>query len=279
MAPVEEADPGREGLGASAVRDAALGFVARGWSVVAVEPRGKRPLLPWLEFQRRRATPAEIDRWFGRWPRANVAIVTGALSGLVVLDVDPRHGGAESLAQLEIDHGPLARTVEATTGGGGRHLYFEHPGGQVSNRAALAPGLDLRGDGGCVVAPPSEHASGRHYRWTPGRAPDETTLSPLPPWVLTLGHEQGEPTRHTLADWRDLVREGVDEGSRNATVASLAGHLFWHGVDPEVVAELLHAWNRVRCRPPLPDDEVLSCVDSILRTHRRAQGAPDQESR
>lgn len=194
MAPVEEADPGREGLGASAVRDAALGFVARGWSVVAGEPRGKRPLLPWLEFQRRRATPAEIDRWFGRWPRANVAIVTGALSGLVVLDVDPRHGGAESLAQLEIDHGPLARTVEATTGGGGRHLYFEHPGGQVSNRAALAPGLDLRGDGGCVVAPPSESALGAAVGTRAGRAD--------PPHACTLARPRarGGGRRFTQCD-------------------------------------------------------------------------------
>ncbi|HEX8011078.1 MAG TPA: bifunctional DNA primase/polymerase [Casimicrobiaceae bacterium] len=69
----------------------------------------------------------EIDDWFWRWSHANVAIVTGSLSRLVVLDIDPGHGGAESPAELEELHGPLPRTIEASTGSGGRHVYFRHP--------------------------------------------------------------------------------------------------------------------------------------------------------
>jgi len=159
---------------------AARAYLARGWSVVPVEPRGKRPLVPWRRLQTRRASAAELERWFARWPDANVAIVTGRLSGLVVLDVDPRHGGAASLDLLEAGQAPLPETPEVLTGGGGRHLYFRHPGGRVGNRVDLLPGLDLRGDGGCVVAPPSVHPSGRPYAWRAGRAPQECALAPLP---------------------------------------------------------------------------------------------------
>ncbi|MCX7893288.1 MAG: bifunctional DNA primase/polymerase [Burkholderiales bacterium] len=271
---------GRDGKRAGAgCRDAALAYLSRGWSVIPVEAHGKRPLVAWLEFQHRLAAPEEADRWFQRWPDANVAIVTGALSGLVVLDVDPGHGGGTSLARLEVEHGPLARTVEAVTGGGGRHFYFAHPGGTVANRIGLAPGIDLRGDGGCVVAPPSVHASGRPYAWAPAHGPDEAPLAPMPRWILGGGHDSGEARGHTLAHWRELTRRGVDEGARNATLASLAGHLLWHGVDPDVAVELLHAWNRVRCRPPLDDEEVLRCVESIARTHGRGRGAGGGEGR
>jgi hypothetical protein len=160
--------------------DAAQAYLARGWSVLPVEPRGKRPLIAWRKLQSRRAAADEAGRWFERWPDANVAIVTGRLSRLVVLDVDPRHGGAESLAAFEAENGPLPATLEALTGGGGRHLYFRHPGARTANRVGLRPGIDLRGDGGCVVAPPSVHPSGRRYAWRAGHAPDELAAAPLP---------------------------------------------------------------------------------------------------
>ncbi len=248
---------------------AARAYLARGWSVVPVEPRGKRPVVPWAEFQRRLPTEDELEAWFRHRGNSNLAIVTGAVSGLVVLDVDPRHGGEQSLAALEAEHGGLPVTVEATTGGGGRHCYFSHPGGLVPNRIAIASGIDLRGDGGVAVAPPSLHPSGRRYAWVPGRSPDEVPLAAVPPWLLRLVLPAGPRTGHPIAHWRTLVREGVEEGQRNNTIASLAGHLFWRGVDPQVVLELLLAWNRARCRPPLADEEVARVVESILRLHER----------
>jgi hypothetical protein len=257
----------------SPILAAARACLARGWSIVPVEPRGKRPVVAWLEFQHRRPTPDEVGQWFGRRRDANLGIVTGAVSGLVVIDVDPRHGGEASLASLEAEHGPLERTVEATTGGGGRHYYFAHPGGTVPNRVGFASGMDLRGDGGLVVAPPSVHPNGRRYAWVPGRAPDEAPLAPIPRWLLALVRPPGAHAGHSIADWRALVRDGVNEGSRNNTIASLAGHLLWHGVDPQVVLELLLAWNQARCRPPLAGDEVARVVESITRLHERGPEA------
>ncbi len=103
----------------------------------------------------------------------------------MVLDVDPRHGGGDSLSVLEGIYGPLPRTIESLTGGGGQHLYFHHPGTVVPCRP-IAPGLDVKGDGGLVVCPPSAHVSGRAYRWEAGCAPEEAPLADLPWWPASM---------------------------------------------------------------------------------------------
>ncbi|HWP00704.1 MAG TPA: bifunctional DNA primase/polymerase [Methylococcus sp.] len=252
------------------MRDAALRYLARGWSVIPVLPGSKRPLVPWLMFQQRRPTPAQVHDWFRRWPDANVAVVTGTVSGLVVLDIDVQHGGAESLARLEQIHGALPSTLEAVTGGGGRHLYFAHPGGILHNRVGIEPGIDLRGDGGYVVAPPSLHPSGRRYRWAP-TVDFDTAPAAMPGWLTRRLLQPFGRVGHPLAHWRQLVRAGVKEGERNNTIASLAGHLLWRGVDPAVTLDLLLCWNAVRCRPPLPEDEVTRTVESITRLHLRQE--------
>ncbi len=254
---------------------AALAYARRGWSVIPVLPRQKRPLIPWGPHQHTRAGEAQIREWHARWPDANVGIVTGAVSSLIVLDVDPLRGGDASLRELERTHGGLPRTVEALTGGGGRHVYFAHPGALVRNQVGLAPGLDLRGDGGFVVAPPSVHPSGRGYAWQPTHGPEQAPLAPAPSWLLALVGRRERPG-HPPAHWRRLVREGVGEGERNSSIASLAGHLLWHGVDPAVTLDLLLCWNASRCRPPLSAEEVKRTVDSIVRIHldeREDQGA------
>jgi hypothetical protein len=245
---------------------AALDYGRLGWSVIPIEPRGKRPLVRWQVYQHRHPDATEVAEWFRRWPDANIAVVTGIVSGVVVLDLDPRHGADTSLQALEHKHGSIAETVEARTGGGGRHLYFAHPGEILHNRVGLAPGVDLRGDGGYVVAPPSVHASGASYRWE--RSPDVCPLAPVPDWLTEASQEQGR-RGHPISYWRGLLRQGVDEGERNNSIASLAGHLLWHGVDPEVAAELLLAWNATHCRPPLEPEEVVRTVASITSLHRQ----------
>jgi hypothetical protein len=165
---------------------AALDYLGRGWSVLPMQPRAKRPVVPWRSLQSKAATAATVREWYRRRPDANVGIVTGQVSGLIVLDVDAYHGGADSLAALESQYGALPATLESRTGGGGRHLYFSHPGAALTNRTGIRPGLDLRGDGGCVVAPPSIHPSGRRYTWVKLRSPDDIAPAPLPPWLRAL---------------------------------------------------------------------------------------------
>jgi Bifunctional DNA primase/polymerase, N-terminal/Primase C terminal 1 (PriCT-1) len=249
---------------------AALDYLSRGWSVLPMEPRAKRPLVPWRMLQSKAATASAVREWYRRRPGANVGIVTGRISGLIVLDVDTYHGGADSLAALESQHGELPATLESRTGGGGRHLYFRHPGPATMNRTGIRPGLDLRGDGGCVVAPPSIHPNGRRYAWVKSRSPDDIAPAAPPQWLLAVAAPV--PKGHSRAHWRTLVRDGVTEGQRNSSLASLAGHLLAHEVDLEVVRELLLCWSRVRCRPPLEDAEVARVVTSIAGMHQRDQG-------
>ncbi len=259
--------------GLSAIGRAAMDYRAAGWSVVPLRPRDKRPLIEWEGFQHERAPPAMVTEWYRHWPDANVGVVTGEISNLVVLDIDPHHGGDASLARLEQQFAPLPLTVEAASGGGGRHLYFAHPGGLVRNRAGLAQGIDLRGDGGYVVAPPSVHPNGKRYAFRPGRSPADMTPAALPRWIFAGAG--GPRVGRSRDEWRHLVRDGVPEGQRNSTIASLTGHLLWHGVDAEVALELMLAWNRMRCRPPLDDAEVAQVVASITKLHERGSSGPD----
>jgi hypothetical protein len=195
--------------------DAARRYLARGWSVIPAAEKGKRPIVRWQPFQNSLPSEDQLREWFDRWPEANLAVVTGAVSELVV----------------------------------------------------------LRGDGGVIIVPPSIHPSGKPYRWRRGHGPDDIGLATMPIWLLEPRFGGDERLGHPLAYWRSLVREGVSEGQRNATVASFTGHLLWHGVDPDVVMEMVLAWNRVRCHPPLSDEEVIRTVRSIERTHTRHEAA------
>ncbi|MCX7143975.1 MAG: bifunctional DNA primase/polymerase [Proteobacteria bacterium] len=111
------------------------------------------------------ATEKEWKGWLKWWPHMNVGILTGSDTGVFVVDEDPRHGGDQSLAELIKKNGPLPKTVSASTGGGGKHYLFLIPGGMsISNSASeLAPGIDIRGDGGLVVVQPSVTQGA--YKW------------------------------------------------------------------------------------------------------------------
>ena len=257
--------------------ETALGYLKHGWVVVPAGERAKRPIIRWQRFQHEMPTEEQLIGWYERWPKANLAVVTGEISRIVVVDIDPRHGGAESLAAMETRHGVLPETVESVTGGGGRHVYFAYPGHEVRNRVGLAPGIDMRGDGGCIIVPPSVHPSGKRYRWKPGHAPGQVEPAPLPVWLEQPRFGGDNPKGHPFAYWRALAQQGIKEGQRNTTIASFTGHLLWHGVDPDVTMELMLAWNRVRCSPPLEDEEVINTVQSIERTHRHQRQEPSDE--
>lgn len=208
---------------------------------------------------------AVITEWWNQWPFSNVGILTGAVAGCVVLDVDFRHGGDAALHELESKYGPLPETVETLTGGGGWHIYFAHPGTPIPNSAGkIGPGLDIRGDGGFVVAPPSLHASGRRYTWATGHELSTKPLAPMPAWLFNL---IGTPANKTAAardgERRAIIQGGAPEGTRNTSIASIAGHLLRKKVSAQVVHDLMLAWNAAKNTPPLPDSEVTEVVNNI----------------
>lgn len=166
-------------------RGAARWYARRGYPVFALAPRQKEPATR-HGVHDATSDPLAIDAMWSAEPTRNVAIATGAASGIIVLDVDGDHGAA-SLAELERVHGPLPLTPVVETGHG-QHLYFAAPNGkQIRNSAGkLAAGLDVRGDGGYVVAPPSVHPSGHCYRWLDGQRIDQLAPPSMPEWLLDL---------------------------------------------------------------------------------------------
>jgi hypothetical protein len=206
-----------------------------------------------------------IPRWWDKEPEANIGIRTGAVSDLVVLDIDPARGGDDAFASLEQKHGTLPLTVESVTGGGGRHLLFQHPGEGVyvpCGADVLGRGLDVKGDGGYIVAPPSLHQTGRRYAWQPSRGPDDLKPAPLPRWL----HEK--LTSRTPAGGQTAVsatEEPIPEGRRNVTLTSLAGSMRRPGMSEEAILAALRVENATRCQPPLPDAEVQQIAASVGR--------------
>lgn len=204
-----------------------------------------------------------IKTWKGPY---NLCAVTGSVSGVFVLDVDPDKGGAESLRHLEKLHGKLPHTWRSLTGGEGTHFIFRHPGYPVKNRTGFHPGLDIRGDGGYIVAPPSVHRSGRTYEWDATAHPDDTQLVDAPSWLLDEIQKDAVHKARPAEEWAKEFQKSLEEGERNSKITSFAGHLLRKHVDPYVTLELLMAFNDARGEPPLEDDEVFNCVQSIARS-------------
>ncbi|MBM7867324.1 AAA family ATPase [Heliobacterium gestii] len=231
---------------------------------------GKHPLVSkWTEV----ATTDEetIRKWWSTWPKANVGIATGKTSGILVLDVDRESGGLCTIQELKNKHGELPETVRSTTGNLGRHYLFTYQEGQdIRNRVGFLPGLDIRSNGGMIVAPPSTHASGREYEWKIG---PEQGLLQVPEWLLSLmetrekkpiEQPQKEVTTNSPSDTQtDNV--SIISGGRNTHLTSLAGTMRRRGMSEPAMLQALLEENKLKCKPPLPEKEVRTIAKSVGR--------------
>lgn len=201
-----------------------------------------------------------IREWWALYPDANIGLATGDASGVVVIDIDPGHGGEASFEALEARHGPAPDTWSVATGGGGLHFYFAMPPLDVRNSAgSIGPGIDVRGNGGYVVAPPSLHASGEAYRWVPELHPRRVPLAELPEWMLARIVSKAE---RRVAE---ALPATIRDGQRNVWLTSAAGTMRRRGFSEAAIFAALSVENRTRCNPPLPDGEVRRIAQSIQR--------------
>jgi len=207
--------------------------------------------------------PEIIREWWTRWPTANIGIVTGEQSGIIVLDVDGPEG-QDALRELSL---PL---TPAVTTGKGTHYYLAHPARRVPNAVRILPGVDLRGDGGYVVAPPSLHPCGRRYTWAPGLSPNDAPLAPPPDWLLERLHD-GRPRVV-----EPVLAEPIPEGKRNTTLTRVAGALRRQGLDEAGIRAALEAINRERCVPPLPPEELAAIARSVAKYPAGPAGGDDE---
>jgi hypothetical protein len=253
--------------GTSIVLQHALALAQRGFHVHPCRPHSKLPATA-RGCKDATVDSVIIERWWQSNPDFNIAIATGEASYVFVVDVDGLDAEAE-LRKLEGQYGALPPTVEAITARG-RHLYFEWPDRMVRNSAGkVGPGLDVRGEGGYVLAPPSVHPSGRRYE---SSVDSVDTPAVAPEWLLNAAADKAVNSATPPAEWRTLIK-GVAEGARNSSTARLAGHLLRHHIDPLVVLDLLQCWNAERCAPPLPEKDVERIVDSIAACELRRRRA------
>jgi putative DNA primase/helicase len=240
-----------------------------------------------------------IRQWWTEWPDSNIGLPTGEKSGTLVIDQDARHNGDQSLSRLVVEHGTLPATAQARTGNG-KHLIFRHPGSQVSNKTALAEGMDVRADGGFIVLAPSTHASGRDYEWdshpenvyhileagfgiadartrdldqffaeNPDIADTKLAESSLAPWVTPLADAPGwllDLIRTRGGSKRALLESGakIPEGCRDDALISKAGLLRAINSNEEEILNYLRATNK-RCEPPLAEADLQRISQSAAK--------------
>jgi len=219
---------------------------------------------------------ATLRQWFDGKPY-NIGICTGDVSSFFVLDRDDRDGGDKSLAELEANHSPLPTTLTQQTGNGVHYLFKMPTGREVRNSAKkLAPGLDIRGTGGYIVAAPSIHETGRTYTWLDCDLPTRELIADAPSWLLHLIDTTGKPNMaitNAVAAlssgagfyWPDKIADGQ---GREDFIIRGAGHLRAKGLDQSVINGILMDYNRVHIDPPLEDAVVLD------RANRYANADP-----
>lgn len=189
----------------------ALHYLRMGFSIIPLEPRGKKPLIPWAEFQKRLATEAEVRSWWAKTPDANIGIVTGKVSGIGVVDLDGPEGIAEG-RRLGLTSPLISLT------GRGQQLFYSHTGELICNSVKKYPGVDVRGDGGYVAAPPSVHPNGKRYSWV------GLLSKKLPSFPITLFSTTNSlPTSTSPTGWATDALEKLDKGNLHDTTIRLLG--------------------------------------------------------
>ena len=247
--------------------DAALKYAEMGLAVFPLKPHDKTPL---TRHGCKEATTdaTQIRKWFNRAPEANIGIATGSISGglvVVDLDIDEQKGldGYEMLVDWERDNGKLPETVSSITGRGGYHYYFR-TSEIIKNRAGVLEGIDVRGEGGYVVAPPSVHSNGNQYEWE--FDPSEYAIAEADETVMKLLSICKDKSSSQEGEIQKLdVNALIQEGGRNDGIFRVGAHYQAHSRSDWEVRTLMIQANKDNCKPPLGDDEMDKLIASVLK--------------
>lgn len=268
-------------------------YQSRGWYIFPLGVRSKFPLFPSIHKEDGSQCKGEcgklghgfhdatnnletLTRWWTETPNANIGIATGIKSGFLALDVDPKNGGDKSFAEITEKYGALPTTPISKTGGGGWHYLFVYPHGfDIGNSTSkIAPGLDIRAEGGYIMAPPSIHdETFKAYEWDKTVAPSSTELANLPKWLFELIVKKPEPQVVVQTP----TGGAYISGQRNSALASLAGTMRRRGMDADAIFLALNAENLNKCVPPLAEGEVRNIAMSVGRY--TPQAAPAMQSK
>lgn len=244
-----------------------------GWPVFPSWPGKKNPLTPNGCYDAK-TNPDAINFWWGKWPDANVAVATGSISGILVIDLDYKpeenKDGPAELQAWERETGyKLPETITAVSGSGGQHLYYRYDPTKikVKSKVDLIWGIDVRAEGSCVIAPPSVHACGREYFWD--ISPDDMPMAEADEAVFALlgigdknNSTQGEGEQRGE---RMTVPKVIPEGTRNDTLFRLACSLQAQGLPDDAIYAAIQQTNESACEEPIDDKELCKLIESALR--------------
>lgn len=240
----------------------------------------KSPVLyTWKEYQARLPTVEEVTQWFTENPFANIAIITGKISNLVVFDLD-----SQKAMEYATERGGFPKTPRSKTGKGS-HIFMKYPGiGHIGNQVKKELTIDIRADGGYVVAPPSIHGSGGQYQWEEGASIFDLEPTECTGWMLEYlrgisnqssenkkdkepkaasRNERNESEKRQPQDmWVEVIRSGCSEGERNQTATRLIGHFLKKGIDESEAWELIITWN-LKNKPPIDLNELRKTFESV----------------
>lgn len=232
------------------------------WPAFPLQPRSKDPLTP-HGFKDATLDTKQIVEWWTKWPNANIGIPTGVK--FWAFDCDPRNGGDQSLMQLVAKYGALADTIMQITGGGGSQRLYEPPDQmRIGCHTGVWDGIDIKGEGGYIVVPPSIHPSGKAYVWD-GSAPiTKQTITPANPWLLTEilnrtnGHHPGEPFH---------LPEKIKKGQQHTTLFKMGSSMRRKGCGEAEIFAALWEVNQHRCEEPGPRENIEKLAESIVRQY------------
>jgi putative DNA primase/helicase len=246
------------------LRDAALIYARAGFAVFPVHyikdgkcscgkvcnSPGKHPMTA-QGFKDATTDLKIISEIWDKFPDCNIGLVTGLDSGIVVVDVDMKSNGFESLKEMDKKFGSLPTTLTCHTGGGGCHFFFKYPiNHTIRSRTGIYEGIDIRANGGYVVAAPSLHSSGNRYKWNGSF--NKEMIAEIPVWLIDLIEEPRSKKSSSM-------------GGRNDFLASEAGKLRSSGFELDDLYIALLKINQLKCNPPLDDKEVLAIARSISK--------------
>jgi len=232
----------------------AKALVEKKWSVIPVSRDSKKPAIPWKTYQENLANEDNLIRWFGVGSNYNIGLVTGRLSGIIVIDCDTLEASDGFVKEY-----PEASTTLQVVTGRGIHYYFKYEEGIRNDTGKkLGEKIDVRGDGGYVVIPPSIHANGKVYVYR------KFDIANLPTNLQQkITGNRFNDTRNDNILPRDKNTDLITQGFRNARLTSMAGSMRKAGFDYDSIKYSLHSFNERFCSPSLDSGEIEAIANSV----------------
>ena len=228
--------------GPKTLMDWALTYYDAGLNILPLVPRDKFPMIKWGKYEKERARREDVISWWTKQPEANIGIITGEINNLVVVDVD-KEQGKKSLEILYNKEMPLTVVTKSIRG---KHYYFKNTD-KWGSHIGIYPDIDIRGEGGLIVAPPSIHPTGKEYKWINPIL--ETEIAEMPTELV-------EAFKEKIRSKPNIFEGKIKQGERNKALTSISGTLRNIGLDPEHIRATLLAINQIRMQEPLPEKEV-----------------------